>query len=76
MKSDSFHKVRAYSPENNYWSIVDGEISYATEETLANALERAPYGLYRIARAVAIGDPRYEIRFGEGDIPRSRRLAF
>ena len=30
----------------------------------------------RIARAVAIGDDDYEIRFGEGDVPRSRRLEF
>ena len=39
-------------------------------------MERAPYSIYRIARAVAIGDDRLEIRFGAGDIPRSRRLEF
>ena len=39
-------------------------------------MERAPYSIYRIAKAVAIGDPHYEIRFGKGDIRGSRRLEF
>jgi hypothetical protein len=76
MTSEIDHRVRAYSPEYRYWSIVNGEFSYADEEHLANALERAPYSIYRIARAVAIGDESYEIQFGEGDIPGSRRLEF
>ncbi len=76
MKSEIYHRVRAYSPEHRYWSLLNGEFSFADEEHLKNALERAPYSIYRIARAVAIGDPYYEIRFGEGDIPRSRRLEF
>ena len=74
MKSEIDHRVRAYSPEYGYWSIVNGEFSNADEEHLKNALERAPYSIYRIARAVAIGDGAYEIRFGEGDIPGTRRL--
>lgn len=76
MKSEIYHRLRAYSPEHRYWSVVNGEFSYAGEEALENAMERAPYSIYRIARAVAAGDPYYEIRFGEGDIPRSRRLEF
>jgi hypothetical protein len=76
MKSEIHHRVRAYSPEHKYWSIVNGEFSFAAEETFENAMERAPYSIYRIARAIAIGDPHYEIRFGEGDIPRTRRLEF
>lgn len=76
MKSEIHHRVRAYSPEHGYWSIVNGEFSYGDQERLKNALERAPYSIYRVARAVALGDEHYEIRFGEGDIPRSRRLEF
>jgi hypothetical protein len=76
MKSEIYHRLRAYSPEYKYWNIVNGKFSYADEEALVNAMERAPYSIYRIARAVAIGDPHYEIRFGKGDIPGSRRLEF
>jgi hypothetical protein len=76
MKSEINHRVRAYSPEHKYWSVTNGEFSYGDEERLERALERAPYSIYRIARAVAIGDDRLELRFGEGDLPRSRRLEF
>lgn len=76
MKSEIHYRVRAYSPEHKYWSVLDGKFSFADEVRLENALERAPYSIYRIARAVAIGDSSYEIRFGEGDIPGTRRLEF
>ena len=76
MKSEIFHRLRAYSPEHKYWNVINGEFSYASEEALANAMERAPYSIYRIARGIARGDPYYEIRLGKGDIPRSRRLEF
>ena len=76
MKSEIYHRIRAYSPEHKYWNIVNGEFSFASEERFENAMERAPYSIYRIARAVALGDPYYEIRFGQGDIPQSRRLEF
>jgi len=76
MRSEIFHRLRAYSPEHKYWSVINGEFSYADDKAFANAMERAPYSIYRIARAVAIGDPDYKIRFGKGDIPRSRRLEF
>jgi predicted enzyme related to lactoylglutathione lyase len=76
MKSEIYHRLRAYSPEYKYWNIINGKFSYAEEKAFANAMERAPFSIYRIARAVAIGDPYYEIRFGKGDIPGSRRLEF
>ncbi len=75
-KSEIYHSIRAYSPEGRYWSIVNGKFSYADEERLENAMERAPFSIYRIARAIAIGDHNYEIRLGEGDIPHSQRLEF
>ena len=75
-KSEIHHKIRAYSPEHKYWSITDGKFAFGSEESFKNAMERAPYSIYRIARGVAIGDPYYEIRFGAGDIPRTRRLEF
>ena len=76
MKSEIYHRLRAYSPEYKYWSVVDGKFSYAGEEAFDSAMERAPFSIYRLARGIAIGDPYYEIRFGEGDIPGSRRLEF
>ncbi|UCD05372.1 MAG: hypothetical protein JSV98_09685 [candidate division WOR-3 bacterium] len=75
-KSEIHHRIRAYSPEHKYWSITNGEFAFGSEESFRNAMERAPYSIYRIARGVAIGDPYYEIRFGAGDIPRTRRLEF
>jgi len=76
MKSEIYHRIRAYSPGHKYWSVTNGEFAFANEETYRNAMERAPYSIYRIARAVAIGDPYYEVKFGEGDIPQSWRLEF
>jgi hypothetical protein len=76
MRSEVYHRVRAYSPEHGYWSVVNGAFSVAGEETFRNAMERAPYSIYRIARAVAVGDSEYEIRYGDGDVPGSRRLEF
>ncbi|MDH4211506.1 MAG: hypothetical protein OEV79_08660 [candidate division WOR-3 bacterium] len=75
-KSEVQHRIRAYSPEHKYWSITDGKFAFGSEESFKNAMERAPYSVYRIARGIAIGDSYYEVRFGEGDIPRSRRLEF
>ncbi len=76
MKSEVFYRVRAYSPEYRYWSLLNGEFSRGSEESLENALSRAPFSIYRLARAIAIGDPYYEVRLGLGDIPRSRQLEF
>ncbi len=68
--------IRAYSPEGKYWSIRNGEFSYADEKTFTSSMERAPFNFYHLVRAVAIGDPFYEIQFGEGDIPYTQRLEF
>lgn len=76
MRSEIYHRLRAYSPEHKYWNIVNGKFTYAKEEAFLDAMERAPYSIYRIARAIATGDSDYEVRFGKGDIPRSRRLEF
>jgi hypothetical protein len=75
-KSEIYHKTRVYSPEGKYWSVVNGEFTYASEEIFKKAMERAPFNFYRLVRAIAVGDPYYEIRFGEGDIPQTRRLEF
>jgi hypothetical protein len=76
MKSEVYHRLRAYSPEHKYWNIVNGKFSYASENAFANAMERAPYSIYRIARAIATGDPNYEIRFGKTDSRNIPRLEF
>jgi hypothetical protein len=75
-KSEVHHRIRAYSPEHKYWSITNGEFAQGSEESFENAMERAPFSIYRIARGIAFGDPYYEVRFGSGDIPNSRRLEF
>ncbi|MDH3456818.1 MAG: hypothetical protein OER90_08255 [Gemmatimonadota bacterium] len=64
MDSEVYRRVRAYSPEHRYWNIINGEFSYASDQAYANAMERAPYSIYRIARAVARGDSDYHVQFG------------
>jgi len=64
MESEIYSRVRAYSPEHRYWSVTDGAFEYGNAEALANAMERAPYSIYRLARAIASGDDGLEIRFG------------
>lgn len=76
MKSEVYHRLRAYSPEHGYWNVVNGAFAYAGDEALAAALERAPFSIYRIARGIAIGDPYYEVRFGPGEFSGSRQLEF
>jgi hypothetical protein len=75
-KSEINHAIRAYSPEGGRWSIVNGKFTRGSEEVLANDLRRAPFNFYRMVRAVAIGDPYYEVRYAEGDIPGTRRIDF
>ena len=65
MKSESYDRVRAYSPEHGYWSITNGEFARGSDESLANAMERAPYSIYRLARSIARDDESLEVRFGE-----------
>jgi hypothetical protein len=45
MKSEIYHRVRAYSPEHKYWSVRNGEFTFGSEETFKNAMERAPYSI-------------------------------
>lgn len=75
-KSEINHAIRAYSPEGRRWTLNNGEFAYAKEEALEKDLRRAPFNFYRLVRGVAAGDPYYEVRFGEGDIPGTRRLEF
>ncbi|MCI0414233.1 hypothetical protein L0222_15750, partial [bacterium] len=52
------------------------KFAYGSKEELESDLQRAPFNFYRLVRAVAVGDPYYEVRSGEGDIPGTRRLEF
>ena len=64
MKSESYNRVRAYSPEHGYWSVANGEFSHGRDESFANAIERAPFSIYRLARSIARDDEALEIRLG------------
>jgi len=75
-KSEINHTTRAYSPEGKRWDVNNGAFAYAGEAALADDLRRAPFNFYRLVRAVAVGDHDYEVRFGPGDIPGTRRLEF
>jgi hypothetical protein len=77
MESEVYHRVRAYSPEHRYWNVINGEFSYAGDEAYANAMERAPYSIYRLARAIALGDSDYHVQFGPmRDMPGTTALEF
>jgi hypothetical protein len=76
MKSEIYHRLRAYSPEHKFWEVVDGKFSYASERQFEATQERAPFHLVRIARGIAAGDPYYEVKFGPGQFAGSRRLEF
>jgi hypothetical protein len=67
MESEIYSRTRAYSPEHGYWSVANGEFAWGSDEALANAMERAPYSIYRLARTVARDDNDLEIRFGTVD---------
>jgi len=77
MESELYRRVRAYSEIGPYWNQVDGRFERASAEARANALERAPFSLYRLARAVAVGDSFYAVRYGPlPDVPGSTALEF
>jgi hypothetical protein len=77
MDSEIYSRKRAYSPEHGYWSITNGEFALGSEESLANAMERAPYSIYRLARAVARDDHAFEVRYGTRDgLPGMPALEF
>ena len=67
MESEIYSRTRAYSPEHRYWSVTDGVFKYGEDEALANAMERAPYSIYRLARSIAREDSNIEVRFGTID---------
>lgn len=75
-KSEVDYMKRVYSPESKYWVIKNGKFTLADDEQFNTSMARAPFNFYRLVRAVAVDDPFYEIRFGEGDIPGTRRLEF
>lgn len=64
MDSEDYHRTRVYSPEHGYWSVTDGEFSVGSDEDLANAVARAPFSIYRLARAIGREDPGLTIRHG------------
>ena len=77
MDSEIYSRTRAYSPEHGYWSITNGEFARGSEESLANAMERAPYSIYRLARNVARDDNSLEIRYGSREgLPEFPTLEF
>jgi hypothetical protein len=77
MESEIYSRVRAYCPEHRYWNIINGEFSYASDEAFENAMERAPYNIYRLAHAIARGDGRYHVQFGPmRDLPDTQALEF
>lgn len=75
-ESEIYYRLRVYSPEGKHWSVTNGEFSYSSDEVFESAIKRAPFNFYRLVKAIAVGDPFYEVRFGEGDIPQTRRLEF
>lgn len=76
MKSEIYHRLRAYSPEYKYWNVINGEFSFDSDEQSQALVEGAPFHIMRIVRGIAIGDPYYEVRFGEGEFRNSRQLEF
>ena len=64
MDSEDYHRTRVYSPEHGYWSITDGDFAAGSDEDLANAVARAPFSIYRLARAIGRNDAELTIRHG------------
>lgn len=75
-KSEINHSIRAYSPEGRRWTLTNGKLAIGDAAELENDLQRAPFNFFRLVRGVAADDGFYEIRFGDGDIPQTRRLEF
>lgn len=64
MDSELNRRVRAYSPEHRFWNTINGQFSFTSDADLADAMERAPFSIYRIARGVAANDGFYRVEFG------------
>ena len=67
MDSEIYSRTRAYSPEHGHWSITNGEFAKGSAESLAAAMERAPYSIYRLARSIARDEDDLEVRYGTRD---------
>jgi len=74
--SEINHSIRTYSPESGYWTLSDGKLAFGDAAQLEGDLRRAPFNFFRLVRAVAADDAFYELRFGQGDIPGTRRIEF
>lgn len=75
-KSEINYSVQGFSPEHKIWRVINGEFSWGDDDEFRMSTARAPFHFVRLARAIAIGDPFYEVRFVEGDFKGSRRLEF
>lgn len=75
-RSEISHEIRAYSPEGGGWRIRDGKLTKSSPAALEADLARAPFNFYHLVSAVAKDDSFYEVRWGKGDIPGTRRLEF
>lgn len=76
MKSEIYDRLRAYSPEFGYWNVINGEFSAASAEESRDMIRGAAYHIVRIARGIAIGDPFYEVRFGDSELRGGPQLEF
>ena len=77
MESETYTRIRAYSPEHRYWNIVNGEFAYASDASFERAISRAPYSIYRLAAAVGRNDPTLTIEYGNPEsIPRGQAIQF
>jgi hypothetical protein len=84
-KSEVNHAIRAYSPEGRRWTVTNGVFALASAEALESDLRRAPFNFYRLVKAVAAGDPFYEVghpeceegthREGDAGVPVHPRAA-
>lgn len=75
-KSEISYSIRAYSSFGKYWTVTDGKFAYGNDDLWLSSINRAPFNFYHLIRAIAIGDPFYEVKYGDGDIPNTRRLEF
>lgn len=75
-KSEIDYRMRVYSPDANHWYVQNGEFYYASKEKAFESQIRAPFNFYRLIRGIATDDPFYEVKYGEGDIPNTKRLEF
>lgn len=65
MESEVYFQARAYTPTAG-WRLRFNEFTRTTDEEAKANAHRARFNLYRIARGIAVGDPFFEVRLGEG----------